>query len=97
MEVYCGGKKIFGMRLAFLTNFNNILMRKILSRVATVTVLLLFVFFKIIKKDDEKKLGWERGGGKGSVGEVRGKEVRKRCFSAGLRLGVDFVKKNRNF
>ena len=50
-----------------------------------------------MKKDDEKKLGWERDGGKGSVGEVRGEEVRKRCFFVGLRLGVDFVKKNRNF
>ncbi len=50
-----------------------------------------------MKKDDEKKLGWGGDGGKGSVGEVRGEEVRKRCFSAGLRLGVDFVKKNRNF
>ena len=50
-----------------------------------------------LKKDDEKKLGWGGDGGKGSVEEVRGKEVRKRCFSAGLRLGVDFVKKNRNF
>lgn len=50
-----------------------------------------------LKKDDEKKLGWEGNGGKGSVGEMKGKEVGKRCFSAGLRLGVDFVKKNRNF
>jgi hypothetical protein len=50
-----------------------------------------------LRKDDEKKLGWGGDGGKGRVGEVRGKEVRKRCFSAGLRLGVDFVKKNGDF
>lgn len=43
------------------------------------------------KKDVKKKLGWEGSERKRNVEEVKGKEVGKRLFSAGLRFGIDFV------
>jgi hypothetical protein len=50
------------------------------------------VVLRSLKKSCKKKLGCGRDGQKGTVVEVKGKEVRKGWFSAGLRLGVDFVK-----